>query len=235
MGMFDKVLGLAETRPARALVSAAVPVTLAGRINAAHDAAAKAARAVLENARQAGELLSQAKKQAGHGGWGDWLRANVRFSERTVQGYMKVAAGWDRLQEAVGKSAAVADLTIREALAMLARPKDTSVQDDPTEPTEDVAAKVVAPAPPPKPPVRPAGRRTRPEADRTPSLPPGAAAGHPVRREETLEYWRDRALALEAEVAALKAQVAELLAVVAGLRGKSGGDRRAEDEPGPEA
>ena len=64
---------------------------LAAEINACHAQALAAARTALEHARRAGLLLTEAKQACGHGQWLPWLQANVSFSERTAQGYMKVA------------------------------------------------------------------------------------------------------------------------------------------------
>jgi hypothetical protein len=90
---------------------------LAERINAEHVAVLTAARTCLEHARQAGELLAEAKTACGHGRWLPWLKANVEFSERTAQAYMRVAKHWPELE---AKAQATADLTIDEALDVLA-------------------------------------------------------------------------------------------------------------------
>jgi hypothetical protein len=92
---------------------------LAAQINHEHAQAEAALRSSLGHARAAGELLAQAKGRCGHGAWLPWLREHVRFSERTAQGYMRIAREWDRLQ---ANPQPVADLTYREALQMLARP-----------------------------------------------------------------------------------------------------------------
>jgi hypothetical protein len=99
---------------------------LAAEICVEHERAYGKAREALEHARRAGELLLEAKARAGHGGWLGWLQANVPFSERTAQGYMRLARQWDALQ---GKSATVADLGLREALALLAAPAEPTTPD----------------------------------------------------------------------------------------------------------
>ena len=71
---------------------------LAAKINAEHAQAETAWRAGLEHARNAGELLLQAKGQCRHGEWLPWLKENVRFSERTAQAYMQVVKRWDELE-----------------------------------------------------------------------------------------------------------------------------------------
>lgn len=96
--------------------AAPAPAKLASTINAEHEAAFGKAREALEHARRAGELLLEAKTHVKHGAWLPWLKANCRFSERTARGYMRLAAGWDKLQ---AKSAIVADLGLRDALELL--------------------------------------------------------------------------------------------------------------------
>jgi hypothetical protein len=92
--------------------------SLAQRINTGQ--AEGAVRAALERARQAGQLLLEAKAQCRHGEWLPWLSANVRLSERTAQGYMRLAVEWERLQ---ANPQRVADLPLRDALALLAEPQ----------------------------------------------------------------------------------------------------------------
>jgi hypothetical protein len=89
---------------------------LAERINAEHQQAEDALRASLEHARHAGDLLLEAKAQCQHGQWLPWLKTRVRFSEATAQRYMQIASQWGELT----KSHTVRDLTLREALRVLA-------------------------------------------------------------------------------------------------------------------
>ncbi len=83
---------------------------LGQRINEYHTLAAKHAGQAVEAARQAGELLVQAKRNAGHGNWLQWLADNVHFSERTAQAYMRVAKQLPKLTNENRSS--VADLTL---------------------------------------------------------------------------------------------------------------------------
>src|SRR5688572_32359582 len=76
-----------------------VAQNLAAEINAAHARAFGKAREALEHARRAGELLLQAKAAVGHGQWLPWLKTHCSsFSERTSQGYMRLAKHWDEIQ-----------------------------------------------------------------------------------------------------------------------------------------
>lgn len=93
---------------------------LATAIDAAHAKVEAAARSGLAHAREAGERLIEAKRRIGHGGWLAWLAANCKVSERTAQRYMQVAEHWHEL----GKSDNVTDLTMRDGLKMLAKPKE---------------------------------------------------------------------------------------------------------------
>lgn len=85
-------------------------------IRQAHDDARQAARFSAERALKAGHLLIEAKAALGHGEWLPWLRANLDMSERTAQGYM-------RLARTGLKSATVADLGLRATLARVGRRK----------------------------------------------------------------------------------------------------------------
>jgi len=96
--------------------------SLSAEINAAHTAACRAAGEALNHARRAGELLQQAKAAVNHGEWLPWLAANCpAISERTAQGYMRVAREWPALQ---AKAQHVADLPLRQALALLSEPSE---------------------------------------------------------------------------------------------------------------
>jgi hypothetical protein len=90
---------------------------LAAQISDQHRLCVEATSTALEHARRAGELLVAAKERAGHGQWLPWLKANCPFSERTAQGYMRVAREWPRLQSNPQR---VADLSYRDALRLLA-------------------------------------------------------------------------------------------------------------------
>jgi hypothetical protein len=90
---------------------------LATRIRAEHDAAQSAMRSAVGHAVEAGKLLMEAKKSVPHGGWEAWVRDSCGFSERTAQGYMRLA----RL--APDEAQRVALLSLRDALKALAEPK----------------------------------------------------------------------------------------------------------------
>jgi len=108
---------------------------LAAQINAEHLVAKGFAVKAVEHAMLAGKLLVEAKGKLGHGGWLPWLKANCEVSERTAQAYMRLALKVPELD--VDTRNAVADLPLREALCLLAEPKDPP---PPAEKDEDILA-----------------------------------------------------------------------------------------------
>lgn len=98
--------------------------TLAAKINQAHAAASQAAQSALGHARDAGLLLMEAKAQLPHGGWLPWLTDHCpTLPERTAQLYMKIARGWRALPADPQR---VADLSVRQAVALLTAPQPTT-------------------------------------------------------------------------------------------------------------
>jgi Protein of unknown function (DUF3102) len=95
---------------------------LAPKISEAYTKAVEASQASLAHAIDAGEMLRQAKEYVGHGNWDIWLRDNCpEISDRTARLYMRLAKNADKLDIQNGN--AVADLSIRGAAKMLAKPK----------------------------------------------------------------------------------------------------------------
>lgn len=102
---------------------------LARKINENHDRAQGAGRQYLEAARAAGDALIAAKAQVGHGGWLDWLAANVKCKVRCAQNYMTVARHWQDI-----KNAQPAYLT--DALALVDHFKPEPTVPGPTDPRQ---------------------------------------------------------------------------------------------------
>jgi hypothetical protein len=98
----------------------AAALNLAERIEAAHTSATRYARNALEFAALCGELLLEAKAQVGHGNWLAWVEANLTFGERQARKYMRLAQHFDQI------GSENADLTLDQAVALLAAPKDAS-------------------------------------------------------------------------------------------------------------
>ena len=107
--------------------AAPLPV-LAAQINAAHDDACRAAQSAISHARRAGDLLIEAKAGLEHGSWLSWLGEHCpTIPERTAQAYMRVARDWPTLE---AKAQRVADLPLRDALALLSERAESHVEDD---------------------------------------------------------------------------------------------------------
>jgi hypothetical protein len=102
---------------------------LATGIREKHQAALSAAANAVSLAREAGELLIQAKAQVEHGQWAEWLKANVPFSERTAQGYMRLVRELPKLDDE--KAQRVAVMPLRKALRAIADQDDVKVEYDP--------------------------------------------------------------------------------------------------------
>jgi hypothetical protein len=101
---------------------------LADQINELHsqgceaeETAIAAGRAALQLRKEEGDRLLEAKARVKHGQWGKWLKANCpNISERSCQLYMQLAEGWE---EHIAKNETAAELTLREAIALLPKRK----------------------------------------------------------------------------------------------------------------
>jgi hypothetical protein len=98
---------------------------LARKIAAAHTLAQQHAGAAAHYAIEVGELLIEAKATLPHGKWLPWLRENLPFSDRTAQAYMRLATHTPPQMRS-----GAADLSVREVLAHVARPRRKSLDDE---------------------------------------------------------------------------------------------------------
>jgi hypothetical protein len=85
------------------------------RINEAHTRALENAGKAIGYAIACGKMLLEAKDKVPHGQWLPWLRNNIKFSERSAQGYMRIAQRLPNPQR-------VADLPLRRVLGELRTP-----------------------------------------------------------------------------------------------------------------
>ena len=99
---------------------------LGTEINDSHAQAILHAREAMNHALRCGDLLIKAKATVQHGHWLPWLRQNIAFSDRTAQGYMRIAQRGSRLQIRNG----VADLSVSGVLKELAAPRRHALDDD---------------------------------------------------------------------------------------------------------
>ena len=96
----------------------------------------------LEYATEIGEMLIAAKKQHGeHGKWLAWLKTDCpNIAETTAALYMRIAKKGDELAAAAeANGQRVADLTIRGAARLLAKPKKDSKPRKSKEPSTEAA------------------------------------------------------------------------------------------------
>jgi Protein of unknown function (DUF3102) len=97
---------------------------LATRIKVGHSAVIEAKKNIVRKAVEVGGWLNEAKAKVEHGEWLPWLKANCQISERTAQRYMHLADAKEHLEKAMElKSAAVADLTLEDAVRLLKPPE----------------------------------------------------------------------------------------------------------------
>lgn len=96
--------------------------SLAQRINEANQNALASSKKAILYAIECGEALINAKSLVKHGEWQSWLKNNCEVSERTAQNYMKLATEYPSIEDA--KAQRVADLSIREAIKELSKPKE---------------------------------------------------------------------------------------------------------------
>lgn len=100
-----------QTNPAAAVRQVESLAELAGIANKEHEAGEGASRKGLEHFRAAGEALLKAKKRVGHGKWGEWLKANVKFSQPQACRYMRVAREWGKFVSTTNLADALRVLT----------------------------------------------------------------------------------------------------------------------------
>jgi hypothetical protein len=98
---------------------------LAARIRTEHEACTASMKRGLQHAIAAGEMLIEAKAQLKHGEWLPWLRDHCCIPERTARLYMRLAANRAQIEAQIGN--AVADLSIRGAIALIATPRENIV------------------------------------------------------------------------------------------------------------
>jgi Protein of unknown function (DUF3102) len=116
---------------------------LAEEINQEHQAFRRAFKATFRSALRAGDLLNEAKAQAGYGNWTAWVEENCDFSDRTARVYMRLANNRGRVEEMLGKSAEPADLSIEEVLRELSSPQEHTVRIETIqEPAEEVVYRI---------------------------------------------------------------------------------------------
>ncbi len=121
-----------DNLPALAAPAAPFPATdlsrsnsltdLAARFKVEHQACITSLADSIRHAIAAGELLIEAKAQLKHGQWLPWLSGHCEVSERSAQLYMRAAKNRTTIESEIRN--AVADLSLNEAMALLALSSD---------------------------------------------------------------------------------------------------------------
>jgi hypothetical protein len=86
---------------------------LAARANDAHRDVDRLSTKAVEHAIAAGTALVEAKAQLKYGAWLPWLEANVKFSARTAQLYMRLARRTEDAQRVAHLGVYGADMALR--------------------------------------------------------------------------------------------------------------------------
>ena len=108
---------MTEVIDPRADVMTTTLTMLATAIADEHRQATEHATSAILHAMAAGDLLLKAKERLPHGAWLPWLADSCALSERTAQRYMALARHRATLE---AKAPRVADLNVRQAMALLA-------------------------------------------------------------------------------------------------------------------
>src|SRR5258708_1987851 len=93
---------------------------LAREINDAHSEIEARHTDILDRAINLGLLLSEAKQQAGHGQWLEWIKDHCKLSARHTSRYLLIAEHRDRL---LANKTRVSDLSMRGIIELITTPK----------------------------------------------------------------------------------------------------------------
>lgn len=111
---------------AKASITTTELTKLGAQINRVHRLAERAGRSAVQHATHAGEMLIKAKRLCRHGTWQSWLADHCEVSERSARLYMQVAR--DLPEADRSKRQRVAILSLREAVTLLAEPREPITQ-----------------------------------------------------------------------------------------------------------
>ena len=107
----------------RIMKSTITPTNIATEVNRLHDGIVGALRNTVTDAIQIGRLLERQKRSLGHGEWMPWLKANVRFDDRTARRYASLYENRDKLDTVSN---------LKDAYRLLSKPRNPKpAPDDP--------------------------------------------------------------------------------------------------------
>lgn len=91
---------------------------LLGQADALHNQVVTHGKAAIAAARGAGDILRQIKANCKHGAFESYIEENAKFSATTARKYMRLAEGWEYLEEKLGTTQA-ASISISEGIRLL--------------------------------------------------------------------------------------------------------------------
>ena len=101
------------------------------------------ARVVLENGIQIGQRLQEAKEKVGHGGFGEWCRENLNYSQDTAQKFMRLAKEYGGENSLLANTAMSRNFSISNALSLLKLPEEDREKFVEEHPVEDMTNKAL--------------------------------------------------------------------------------------------
>lgn len=101
------------------------------------------ARVVLENGIQIGQRLQEAKEKVGHGGFGEWCRENLNYSQDTAQKFMRLAKEYGGENSLLANTEMSRNFSISNALSLLKLPEEDRKQFVEEHPVEDMTNKAL--------------------------------------------------------------------------------------------
>ena len=101
------------------------------------------ARVVLENGIQIGQRLQEAKEKVGHGGFGEWCRENLNYSQDTAQKFMRLAKEYGDPDSLLTNTAMSRNFSISNALSLLKVPEEDREEFVQEHPVEDMTNKAL--------------------------------------------------------------------------------------------
>jgi chromosome segregation ATPase len=97
-----------------AVISNRTPEVIAAEIRSIDQ---QARQYVLQSAIEIGRRLTEAKELVAHGEWGNWLKANVNYSQSSANNFMKISVEY-------ANSQTLANLNYSQAIALLSVPAE---------------------------------------------------------------------------------------------------------------
>lgn len=111
--------------------------TKAEEINRLHKSVFDAFKLGLDGAIKIGELLTECKREVGHGNWLQWMKDNLEFSQKTANNYMRL---YD--EKSNPKLVSLTNLWEAEQLLINHKPVAAITEEEPTEAPESLPVRL---------------------------------------------------------------------------------------------